>query len=441
MVWYGMAWYGMVWWQGFVQGFSSRQAGWLTYRFSLLYKGGHTKAASYLSFPKHAASHGTAVAAQIARLELANIWAMHKFARDNNIACDAVECGTVDVHYDAGGWEEAVRAVEEMQKVLGKGDPAGEYELYSREEVLERFHVGDGVFRGKEEKVCGGVGYAAGSISAYKFTVGMLKMCLAWGMNLQTGTAVLGLAGDGQLGWTVITERGVVRAGSVVLATNGYTAALAPEFQEVIMPFRGQISAQRPGKNLPDGGCLPTTYSFIYEGGGYEYMVPRPKGTRYEGDIIMGGGLLRASSENGLEEFGTTDDTTLNTTIREYLAEASPRYFGSNWGEDDPAGRVRKEWTGIMGHSADGLPLVGEVPLRSGLWASCSFQGNGMALCWMCGKALVAIMDDQEDENRLDSWFPSVFRISDERMAKRFDPSPLGHRQQEKETSADRGAG
>lgn len=362
---------------------------------------------------------------------------MHAFARDHAIACDARACKTVDVHFDTAGWEAALRAVEEMRDALGEGDPAGEYEVYSREEVAERFYVGDGEFGGREEKVRGGLGYEAGSLSAYKFTVGVLKMCLARGMNLQTGTAAVGLAEDGRGGWTVTTPRGTVSAGRVVLATNGYTAALAPEFQEVIMPFRGQISAQRPGSGLPEGGCLPTTYSFIYQGG-YEYMVPRPKGSRFEGDIIMGGGLVRAP-EHGLKEFGTTDDTTLNETIREYLKEASPRYFGRGWGEDNPAGRVRKEWTGIMGYSADGFPLVGEVPGRPGLWASCSFQGNGMVLCWMSAKALAAMMDGREAEEQLDSWFPSVFRISEERMAKRFDSS-LGHRL-ESETGADQGAG
>ena len=59
----------------------------------------------------------------------------------------------------------------------------------------------------------------------------------------------------------------------------------------------------------------------------------------------------------------------------------SEKYFGKeNWGEDDAEGRVRSEWTGIMGTSADGLPYVGKVPGMEGCWVSASFDGHGKCL-------------------------------------------------------------
>jgi hypothetical protein len=64
----------------------------------------------------------------------------------------------------------------------------------------------------------------------------------------------------------------------------------------------------------------------------------------------MGGGLVKAPEE-GLHEYGTTDDTTLNPIIHEYLVETPPRYFGECWGNDHGEGRIRKAWTGIMGES------------------------------------------------------------------------------------------
>jgi hypothetical protein len=97
---------------------------------------------------------------------------------------------------------------------------------------------------------------------------------------------------------------------------------------------------------MPKEG-LQTTYSFIYANG-YEYMISRPLGSIYAGDIIMGGGLVKAPEE-GLHEYGTTDDTTLNTVIQDYLVETTPRYFGDSWGNDHPEGRIRRAWTGIMG--------------------------------------------------------------------------------------------
>ncbi|EHL03197.1 hypothetical protein M7I_0708 [Glarea lozoyensis 74030] len=53
----------------------------------------------------------------------------------------------------------------------------------------------------------------------------------------------------------------------------------------------------------PDGEPLTglvNTFSFVYKNG-FDYMIPRPAGTEFEGDIIIGGGLFR-TPDNGLEE-------------------------------------------------------------------------------------------------------------------------------------------
>lgn len=373
--------------------------------------GGHTKAASYRSFLANADALGAEAAARIARLELANIDAVHAFAREHAIPCDSNPCRTVDIIYDEPHWREAHEAVAAMRDALGPGDPAAEYAFHDREECRARFYCA-----GADPEPVGAVSYAAGSISSYKFAVGVLKLALQRGLNLQTNTPAvsLGLCPDGSGRWEVSTPRGKVVADKVVLATNGYSAHLWEAFQGAIVPLRGQITAHRPGSNMPRGG-LPTTYSFIYENG-YEYMVPKPQGSKHAGDIVMGGGLVKAPQE-GLFEYGTTDDTALNEDISAYLRDTTARCFGANWGGDHPDGRVRREWTGIMGYSPDGFPFVGEVPGSKGLWASCSFQGHGMVLCWMCARAMVRMMRGDGD---LDGWFPREFVISEERLRRRF---------------------
>lgn len=371
--------------------------------------GGHTKAASYRSFLDNAAALGTAAAVKIARLELANINAMHDFAKEHSIPCDSNPCTTVDIIYDESHWREAHEAVNAMRKALGPDDPAAVYSFHDKEEVKTKFHCAG-------TELVGGVSYAAGSISGYKLGVGVLRLALRRGLSLQTNTPATSLARINGAGkWEVHTPRGRIMADKVVLATNGYTAHLWKPFQGVIVPLRGQVTAHRPGSNMPTQG-LTTTYSFIYDNG-YEYMVPRPVGAKNAGDIVIGGGLVKAPDE-GLYEYGTTDDTALNDTISSYLYDTTPRYFGDSWGRDHPDGRVRKEWTGIMGYSPDGFPLVGEVPGQQGLWASCSFQGHGMVLCWMCARALAQMIRGQDEG--LDEWFPKAFRITEQRMEKKF---------------------
>ena len=283
---------------------------------------------------------------------------------------------------------------------------AAKYTFWSKEEARERFYVNG-------EECCGAVSYRAGSLSAYKFVCGLLALCLP-SMNFEfyTNTPAVSLSPTkGKDGWVVETLRGNICAQNVVLATNAYTASLLPAFQGHIVPMRGQITAHRPGSAMPASG-LPTTYSFIYANG-YEYMIPRPQGSKYAGDIVIGGGLVIAANE-GEEEFGTIDDCSVNPTISKYLYETTSRYFGSSWGEDDEDGRVRREWSGIMGFSGDGFPFVGQVPKEEGLWVAASFQGHGMVLCWRIAEALVKMM--QSEEQGLGDWFPEAFRVTEERM-------------------------
>lgn len=367
--------------------------------------GGHTKAGSYRTFLSNSTTHSLHTAAQIARFEYLTIKSLHAFAREHDIPCDLFSGDTVDVIYDAAQWAQAQSSVKAMREAMPKDlDGAARYELWSSEEAREKFFV-------RGEECVGAISYEAGSLSAYKFVIGLLKLALKHGLELYTNTPVAKISKDEDGSWSVQTKKGTVKAKRVVLATNGYTAALWKEFQGKLVPMRGQITAHRPGSKMPKEG-LGVTYSFIYANG-YEYMIPRPPGSKFEGDIVIGGGLVQAPDE-GLEEFGTVDDTVSNPIISKYLTATTERYFGDAWGEDDTEGRVRREWSGIMGFSGDGFPFVGSVPGQEGLWVSASFQGHGMVLCWLCGKALAEMINGEEEG--LEEWFPDAFRVTKERM-------------------------
>ncbi len=209
----------------------------------------------------------------------------------------------------------------------------------------------------------------------------------------------------------------------MILATNAYTAHLVEVFQGSIVPFRGQMTAQRPGSRLQKLNLL-TTYSFIYRNG-FDYMVTRPSESPHPGDVVIGGGLGRLGDDY-IAEFGETNDGSLNAALSRYLRECTVQHFGENWGDDDPDGRVRDEWTGIMGATADEKPFVGEVPGMPGLWVCAGFNGHGMVLCLKCAEAMVEMMiinvaeEGDQKEPRAPDWFPQSFLISEERLATPF---------------------
>lgn len=45
-------------------------------------------------------------------------------------------------------------------------------------------------------------------------------------------------------------------------------------------------------------------------------------------------------------------------------------------------------WTGIMGKTGDGQPLVGRVPGKSSVWVLAGFNGGGMALIAVVARAV-----------------------------------------------------
>ena len=371
--------------------------------------GGHTKAASYRAFLDNVRDLGEEEAAKITRFEHKNIQAVHAFAREHKIECDSWQGNTVDIIYDTSQWHRAQKAVSEMKRILGEEDAVAQYDFHNASETAEKFLT---------EGAVGSVSYKAGSINAYKFVIGILELALRKGLNLQTETPALAISrssGD-QSRWTVKTQQGSIEAERVIMATNGYTAYLYPQVKGIIVPLRGTVAAQRPGSRMSKEG-LRTTYSFIY-GNGYEYMIFRPPGSTYAGDLVIGGCSTKAQEE-GLYEWGTTDDTAMDPEIGQYVRDSAADYFGSQWGEDDPDGRIRKQWTGIMGYSSQGFPLVGMAPNEDNLWIAASFQGSGMVLCFLTAKALVTMMDGEDDEE-VKAWFPQAFRMSEGRLKYKF---------------------
>lgn len=369
--------------------------------------GGHTKHASYRSFLDNLQLHGQDEAAKIVRFEHGCMRAVHAFAREHGIECDSWEGDTVDIFYDEGQLIKAKEAVSEIQRVVGTNDPASRYEFWDGIETEKKFLTKD---------AWGSVSYRAGSLNPYKLVIGVLKLALQNGLNLQTETPALKLRkhGEDKVTWIVQTPRGNVQAEKVLLATNGYTAHLYPPLQGVIVPWRGHMTAQRPGSRISQT-VHPGSYSFIHEKG-YEYMIFRPPGSKYAGDVALGGGLTKAT-HGGLYELGTTDDTTTDPVIINYLQKCSEDFFTSNWGSDDGEGRLRRAWTGIMALSADNFPFVGRLP-EEGLYIAASFQGSGMVLCFSSARALVQIMDNRDKD--LSNWFPEAFRTTEQRMIQRF---------------------
>ncbi|KAF4548786.1 Hypothetical protein D9617_25g061160 [Elsinoe fawcettii] len=254
----------------------------------------------------------------------------------------------------------------------------------------------------------------------YKFVSGVIEdlvldEALEGRFNLQTWTPVTAITKSDTDTWTVKTERGSVAAKQVILSTNGYTSALLPEFTDLIVPCRAQMSAILPPSELAGEDRLKTSFGFSKEGM-HDYLIQRPN--------EKGGHLMFGGAEKYGARVGTTDDSFVDDRQTKWLRESLPVYFSLN--NQEPLDLI-KTWSGIMGFSRDELPFVGPVPGKDGLFMCAGFTGHGMPNTWLSGKTVAGIasrirqgegVQEAVEAATGETKLPKAYRLTKERVEK-----------------------
>lgn len=234
----------------------------------------------------------------------------------------------------------------------------------------------------------------------------LLSKLVAKGVNLQTNTPVTTISPtpDAAGLWTVSTHRGTIRAKTIIFATNGYTAAIAPQFEQKIVPVRGICSRIVPAAPTK-ASQLNHTYSLRYGPALYDYMIPR-----LDKSIVIGGAKDRFWHDQSYW-YGVTDDSKLIEPAADYFDGLMQRHF-KGWEDSDAY--TDQVWTGIMGWSSDFMPFIGEVPGKQGQFIIAGFSGHGMPLIYLASKALAEMLRGEKsfEETNL----PSVFKPTQERL-------------------------
>jgi gamma-glutamylputrescine oxidase len=176
---------------------------------------------------------------------------------------------------------------------------------------------------------------------------------------IREGVAVTGLEAS-SAGVRVHAEGAECLAGTVVLATNAYTSLLVPEVP--IAPVRAQMAATAPEpRRLVE---RPT-----YADRGYRYWRQRA-----DGRVLAGGYRDRAPEEEvGYE--------TVTTARLQGLLDEHLRGLGVT-------APVTHRWAGIMGFTADELPLVGPLAGHPDVWIAAGYTGHGLAFAFHCARRL-----------------------------------------------------
>lgn len=164
----------------------------------------------------------------------------------------------------------------------------------------------------------------------------------------------------------VTTAGGSVRADLAVVCVNARAGSLLPWYADKVDPVRGQMLATAPAPRVFDWP--------IYADHGFDYWRQTD-----DGRVVLGGWRnLDPGAELGLED-------RLHDGIQARMTAFLQRFAPLR------GVPITHRWSGTMGFSRDGLPLVGPAPGTPGALAAVGFTGHGFGFAFLAGQALASL--------------------------------------------------
>ena len=259
----------------------------------------------------------------------------------------------------------------------------------------------------------------AGALWPYRLITAVLRQLLDQYQDrftLETNTPAQSIDHiDGaEYPYAIVTPRGVIRAKTVIHCTNGFAAHLLPNLVGRLYPLRGTMSAQQPGPSFPNLGSS-VSWSYLGKPSFDQTTGVFSTGLYYAQQNARTGAIFIGGESQKLSDMLSSDDTVIATEAHETLSRILSRVYNK---DAQPVGEQRL-WSGIMGFTSDGLPLVGRLTkdltarAGDGEWIAAGFNGHGMDKCWLTGEAVAEMIMGRTPEA-----FPKAFLVSEERCEK-----------------------
>ncbi|WP_417415195.1 NAD(P)/FAD-dependent oxidoreductase [Hoeflea sp.] len=266
------------------------------------------------------------------------------------IRCELTRSGTIHAAHSQGGFKDLARRAEEWIRL---GAPV---RLLSRDETAEK--IGSSAFHG------GLLDARAGTINPMGYVRGLARAAQAAGARIHTGAAVTRLEKQAG-GWLLETGAGVVRAKSVVLATNAYSDDLWPGLKSSFVPIHYfQVATVPLGARVQD--ILPERQG-IWDTGKIMFSLRRDAADR----LIIGSMGSVVGGEKGLSERWAARQ------LKRLFPDLGPVEF-------------EKSWHGQIAMTGDHLPRIHR--LDEGLYTPIGYNGRGIAPGTVFGKAMAELL-------------------------------------------------
>jgi hypothetical protein len=151
----------------------------------------------------------------------------------------------------------------------------------------------------------------------------------------------------------------------IIYCLNGYSPALHPYFADKIYPTRAQILMMEKAPAFMDGPCYANFY--------LDYFRQMPNGA-----LLIGGfRQLEKATEVGYSDHITD---VIQNALHDFVKTHLPALKDK---------KVTHRWSGVMGFSRDGQPMIGALPEDNQVYFAGGYTGHGIGLAFHTGKCLV----------------------------------------------------
>ncbi|MEI4263739.1 NAD(P)/FAD-dependent oxidoreductase [Roseovarius sp. D0-M9] len=248
-------------------------------------------------------------------------------------------CAWTQKHYDA-----LSRSAEQTEELTGQP-------VRMVPPERQREEIGSDFYRG------GQVAEGAATIHPAKYVCGLARAAQRAGARLYGQTHMTGMT-RGPDGWRIETDRGTIRAGKVMLGTNGYTGREAPWFRQRVVPVASfliateEIPPELAQELVPHARGLADTRRVL------NYFRLSPDHKR-----VLWGGRVGTSAMDPRESA---------RRLHQVMTRVWPQLGDV---------RISHSWNGNVAFTFDFLPHLGE---HEGVHYALGCQGSGVAMqTWM----------------------------------------------------------
>lgn len=270
---------------------------------------------------------------------------LDNFIREEGIACGWERNGRFSGAHNVAAYDATAKALNALPSEV-----ATQWHMVSREEQYREID---------SDLYAGGVVYPDhGALHPGQYHLELLQLAQAAGALTQGYCAVTKIERQAT-GFLVHTERGQIRAGQVVVASNGYTGDVTPWMQRRVIPIGSYIIATEPLADEIAYGLSPRmrvmsdTRKLVF------YYRRSPDGQR----MLFGGRV--ALSE--------TDPKVSAPALHAAMGKIYPQLAET---------MISHSWLGFVAYTFDTLPHVGE---QDGLHYAMGYCGSGVSLASYCG--------------------------------------------------------